>query len=129
LCENCGNYFRRKHTAAGTKYEKVVWICHTFNSHGKTACDAQQIPENILCAKTAEILGIPAFDESIFNARITEIRIASHNKIVFMFRDGLRVETQWQNPSRAKSWTEEMKQAARERQNKILAERKMHNEQ
>jgi DNA invertase Pin-like site-specific DNA recombinase len=124
VCESCGKRYRRKHTAAGTKYEKVVWICGTFNTQGKTVCDAQQIPEAILCAKTAEILGLPAFDEALFNAKIAEIRVPSHNKLIFVFCDGYRVEAEWKNPSRAQSWTLEMKQAARDRRNKIIQERK-----
>jgi DNA invertase Pin-like site-specific DNA recombinase len=123
LCEQCGRHYRRKHTAAGSKYEKVVWICHTFNTLGKAACSSQQIPECILYAKTAEILALPTFDERVFQAKVAEIRIPSPSKLVFVFHDGQRVEVTWQNPSRRESWTEAMKQAARERQNKILAER------
>jgi len=115
LCGKCGHHFRRKHTAAGTKYEKVVWICSTFNTFGKAVCDAQQIPESILCEKAASILGLSVFNESIFSEKISEICIPAHNTLVFVFRDGTCREMAWQNPSRRESWTAEMKQAARER--------------
>jgi DNA invertase Pin-like site-specific DNA recombinase len=124
VCEKCGIHYQRKHTAAGTKYDKVVWICRTFNTRGKSACDSQQIPEAILLAKTADILGIPAFDEQIFDSKIKEIRVPSHHKLIFVFRDGFRVEAEWQNPSRRHSWTEEMKQKAREQTAKRYKERK-----
>lgn len=42
--------------ASGTKYEKPVWICATFNMKGKDACASQQIPEAILLEKTREVL-------------------------------------------------------------------------
>jgi len=124
LCEKCGVHFRRKHTAAGTKYEKVVWICGTFNTLGRSACDAQQIPERILCEKAAEVLGLSAFDESVFNAKIKEIRIPSPGKLIFVSHDGRHVEVSWENLSRRASWTPEMKHAAREHQRRVLDERK-----
>ena len=124
VCDKCGHHYRRKHTAIGTRYEKIVWICSTFNTSGKFACNSQQIPESILQAKIAETLGLSAFDESVFAAQISEIRVPEHNKLVFVFRDGRRVEADWHNPSRRESWTQEMKQAARERQLKILEERR-----
>jgi len=128
ICERCNKHYHRKHSNAGTKYEKVVWICSTFNTLGKTVCDAQQIPENILLAKTAELLGIPAFDEAVFKAQIAEIWVPSHGKLIYVCRDGIRIEAEWQNPSRAQSWTPEMKEAARKRQRKFLEERKLQNE-
>jgi DNA invertase Pin-like site-specific DNA recombinase len=127
-CGTCGAAYKRKHTAVGTKYAKIVWICSTFNSLGRTACASQQIPEAILCAETAKILGLPEFDEALLRARVAEIRVPAHNRLVFVFRDGLRMETEWRNPSRRESWTEAMKQAARERQKKLIKERKTKHE-
>jgi len=118
ICGKCGQHYRRKHANAGTKYEKIVWICHTFNSLGKTACNSQQIPEDILKAKAAEVLGLPDFDEHIFMEKIAKIFVPSHNRLTFIFHSGERIETDWYNASRRNSWTDEMKQAARERQNK-----------
>ena len=131
-CGICGKNYRRKHTAVGTKYEKVVWICTTFNTLGKTACNSKQIPESILQAKAAEALGLTVFDETIFADKVAEIRVPSPDKLVFVFRDGRRAEVSWQNRSRRESWTEEMKQTARERefqrQQKIIEEKGGKNE-
>ena len=104
-CEKCGASYRRKHAAAGSKYEKIVWICSTFNSLGKGECDSQQIPEDILWEKVREIGGL---------ARVTEITVPSHNRLLFRLKDGTIVETEWRHRSRRESWTEEMKQQARE---------------
>ena len=37
------------------------------------------------------------------------------NKLVFVFRDGILAQRVWQDRSRVDSWTDEMKQAARDR--------------
>jgi DNA invertase Pin-like site-specific DNA recombinase len=119
-CGSCGAPYKWKTTAAGTKYAKPVWICDTFNTLGKAHCQSRQIPENILYAKTAVALGVNHFDETSLRAQIVEILVPSHNKLLFTFKDGRAVTVDWQNPSRCKSWTPEMKQAARERQNNRL---------
>jgi DNA invertase Pin-like site-specific DNA recombinase len=119
-CGNCGGAYRRKINAINTKYAKPVWICLTFNTLGREACRSQQIPENILFAKTAEVLGVNRFDETLLRAQIAEIRVPAHNKLLFMFKDGRAVTVDWQNPSRRESWTPEMKQISRERQNNRL---------
>jgi len=105
-CGICGAGYRRKHTAAGTKYEKIVWICSTFNTRGKTACPSQQIPEDILTAKVQEAGGFEG---------LAEIRVPGHNSLSFLYKDGTQVDLTWQTPSRRESWTPEMKQAAREK--------------
>jgi len=123
-CGSCGAAYKRKHTAIGTKYDKIVWICNTFSTLGKTVCGSQQIPEYILCAKTAEILGLPEFDETLMRERIEKIQIPEHNRLIYIFKDGRTVVADWQNPSRRESWTSAMKQAARERQKAVLEGRR-----
>ena len=106
-CGKCGANYRRKITAAGSKYEKPVWICGTFNTYGKAECDSQQIPEAILETKVAEAGGLE---------NIVEIQIPGKNRMIFMFRDGSNRDVEWENPSRRHSWTPEMKEKARQRQ-------------
>jgi len=115
-CGICGANYRRKITAAGSKYEKPVWICGTFNTYGKAECDSQQIPEAILEAKVSEALGHNVFDEVFLKYLIKEIRVPVHNRLVFVYHSGSEVEVDWENPSRSKSWTPEMREAARQRQ-------------
>ncbi|MCM1167975.1 MAG: recombinase family protein [Ruminococcus sp.] len=113
-CGICGKHYRRKITNAGGKYAKPVWICSTFNSLGKSACSAQQIPEAILIAKTSEMLKTTDWDRDTLIKSFSGILVPEHNRLVYMFKDGRRQEVEWQNPSRRESWTDEMKQAARE---------------
>ena len=63
----------------------------------------------------AEVLGVNTFDPDVFLGRITEVRVENGNRLVFLFADGKESVKRWQDRSRAESWTEEMKNAARER--------------
>ena len=99
VCANCGKHYRRKTTATG-----IVWICSTYNTHGKKACaDSKAIPENVLYELTADT---PIGD-------LTAIRAEKDNTLVFCFKNGSQTVKRWQDRSRAESWTEEMKEKAR----------------
>jgi DNA invertase Pin-like site-specific DNA recombinase len=104
-CGKCGASYRRKHAAAGSKYEKIVWICATFNTLGKSECDSQQIPEDILLEKVGEVGGLD---------KIKEIIVPGHNRLTFIMKDGSTIEAEWQHRSRSESWTDKMKKQAGE---------------
>lgn len=123
-CNLCGRPYRRKITAIGTKYAKPVWVCWTFFTLGKEYCASQRIPESILIVKTSEVLGYTDWDREILLQQISEIQVPGHNRLVYVFRDGHTQEITWQNPSRRESWTDEMKQKARERQLEIAERRR-----
>lgn len=123
-CGFCGGYFRRKIANAGSKYAKPVWICNTFNTYGKDVCSAQQIPENMLMEKTSKVLGTADWDRETLLSYISEIWVPEHNLLMYVFRDGHTEEVAWQNPSRRESWSEEMKQTARERQLRMIERRR-----
>ncbi|MDR1001963.1 MAG: recombinase family protein [Oscillospiraceae bacterium] len=105
-CGKCGANYKRKHTAAGMKYEKIVWICSTFDTLGKSECGSQQIPETILDGLVSELGGID---------KIYEITVPEANRLTFKLKDGSVAERTWQNPSRRDSWTPEMREAARQK--------------
>lgn len=115
-CGNCGKTFIRKTTRG-----KHSWVCSTFQKDGKAACPAKQIPEDTLKKATAEALGMDEFDENLFAEKISEIQIPAANQLAFIFTDGHVVSTKWLDRSRAESWTEEMREAARQ---KTMARRK-----
>lgn len=102
---------------------KFYWNCSTYLQEGKAACPAKQIPEDTLYAVSAEALGIPAFDADIFAERVAEIQVPDNNRLLFIFRDGSKVEKVWQDRSRRDSWDDAMRQAARERQIEIVKRR------
>ena len=105
-CGICGAAYNRKHAAAGSKYEKIVWICPAFNMEGKAVCDNQQIPEAILLAKTEEAGGFSG---------LKQIAAIGPGMLSFKYNGERQVDLTWQNPSRSQSWTPEMKEAARQR--------------
>jgi site-specific DNA recombinase len=109
-CENCGKKYKRK-----AKGGKSVWQCSTYLEQGKAACHAKQIPETILYDLATEILGLTRFDAGIFKEEITKILVPEFNKLVFVFCNAHIVEKVWQDRSRSESWTDEMRQAAREK--------------
>lgn len=123
-CMMCGKNFYHKIVHTNQKYEKAVWRCTTFSTRGRDVCPAQQIPEDILIAKTSEVLGITDFDRETLMTNIKEIRVPRHNLLVYVFHDGHVEEITWQHKSRKESWTEEMKQKAREKSLALAAERK-----
>lgn len=114
VCGGCGKHYRRKITKTGP-----VWICSTFNTMGKAYCPSKQIPENSLISITEEVLGST---DTLYD-KITAIRAEKDNTLVFCFKDGSETVKRWQDRSRAESWTEEMKEAARQK----ALERSKHN--
>ena len=118
-CGICGKNYRRKISASSTKYEKPIWICATFNSYGKKYCPSSRIPEETLEKLSAEVLKIPKFDEKIFSDKVSKIVVPSKGKLKFILNDGNEVLKTWEYPSRRDSWTEEMKQMAKVRQERM----------
>ncbi len=123
-CMLCGKSYCRRTANSGGVYQKPAWRCSTCNLYGREACPAQQIPENILVQKTMEVLGIDSLDRETLLNRIAEIQVPGPNRLVYVFTDGPTQEVTWQHPSRRGSWTEEMKQKARERQLQIIERRR-----
>ena len=110
VCDGCGKNYRRKVTKTG-----AVWVCGTFNSQGKAACASKQIPEETLQAVTAEVLGHTDFSESLLRRLIKSIVVCNGNVLIFRFFDGTETTRKWQDRSRSQSWTDEMKDAARQK--------------
>ena len=107
VCSSCGKHYRRKVTKTGP-----VWICTTFNTMGKAYCPSKQIPEITLISVAEEVVG----SMDAFPGDITEIRVENGNQLVFLYSDGKERVKRWQDRSRAVSWTEEKKSAARRKE-------------
>ncbi|MBR2578720.1 MAG: hypothetical protein IKE41_01100, partial [Clostridia bacterium] len=99
-----------------TKYEKPVWMCGTLNDYGKKYCPSSRVPEEMLEKLSAEVLNISKFDEKVFSEKIKQITVPEKGKLEFIFNDGHAALRTWDYPSRSESWTEEMRQTAREHQ-------------
>jgi hypothetical protein len=70
---------------------------------GKSECDSQQIPEDILIEKINEVGGLD---------KIKEIIVPDRFRLTFIMKDGSTVEAEWRHRSRRESWTNEMKRQA-----------------
>lgn len=110
-CANCGKHYKRI-----TNNGKHSWNCATFQTEGKAACPAKQIPEEELYRVTAEVLGVAGTNVDAFFSRISAIRAENDHTLVFRLVDGAQTVKQWQSRSRRSSWTPEMKEAARQRE-------------
>ena len=100
-CALCGKHYRRKVTATGP-----VWICSTYNTLGKAACPSKAIPESTLMEIAAQVST---------TGEITAVTAHNNNTLEFTLSDGTVTVKQWQDRSRATSWTPEMRAAAREK--------------
>ena len=99
-CAVCGKKFRRK-----KRKNDAVWICDNKNMHGKSACGSKQIPEAVLAGLA----------ESCLPKTIASIVAGNGNNVRLVFSDGTELHTVWKDRSRSESWTDEMKQKAREK--------------
>lgn len=123
ICGDCGCTFLRKYTNAKVS-DRPVWICQKSLRYGKTACSSQRIPETILTEKTCEVLGMSEISREVVAEKIHRILVPEHNRLIYELRDGSSVEVAWEHKSRKYSWTDEMRQVARERAIKQRRRRK-----
>ena len=63
----------------------------------------------------AEVLGADTFDAGALHGKITAVRVAEGNTLVFCFKDGTESVKRWADRSRAESWTSEMRDTARKK--------------
>lgn len=115
VCGNCGKHYQRK-TIKGRAY----WQCSTYMTNGKAICPAKQIPEEMLLRTTVEALRVENFDEQAFNRLVDHIEVPAPNQVRFVFTDGHACDCEWKDRSRSESWTEAMKQMAREKSLQFL---------
>ena len=115
-CEHCGRHFVRKMNPS-SRVRFPVWKCNNAILFGEGVCTAKQIRESVLIDKTREALGIRKDKEltrELIDQHLTSIESAADCRLRFFFTDGSVKELPWENPSRSKSWTPEMKQKARQ---------------
>lgn len=109
ICGNCGQPYKRR-----TLADKITWQCGTYMTKGKSVCPAKQIPEETLTALAAKAMGIPSFDKAAFAAQIERVTVTGPNEVTFEFHNGEKAIETWRDPSRAESWTPEMKEQAKQ---------------
>ena len=114
-CENCGKNYRRV-----VWKNKVYWNCPTYINEGKDACPSKKIPQDILEALCAEVLGLDTFDPTIFLSKVKHMTIPHNGCIRFFLKDGTTLDKLWSSKSRSESWTPKMKEDARTKTQKRI---------
>ena len=114
-CGKCGKNYRHRIYAHGTKYQRSIWICTTFDIYGKEVCSSQRISEEVLIDKTREVLGVDEITETVLRENLDYILVPEKHTLVYVFKDGTEKRVEWQFRSRRESWTPEMKEDARQR--------------
>ena len=113
-CGICGaTYIRVKSCSKNTS--TYIWVCHTYRSRGKYACQSRSIPDKILTEKTMELLGLSEITKEVLTEKLWGILIPEYEHLVYDLRDGSSADVYWNRPSKQSVWTEERRQAARER--------------
>ena len=118
-CGLCGKHFIRKFGNSGAKYKAPIWICQTHLKARKEGCPSRRISEKVLFPLLAAIL-LPEQEYTLSRegallaetGRIDEITVYPDGRLIVK-ADGEEHTLHWENPSRAQSWTPEMREKAR----------------
>lgn len=108
-CGNCGKTYRNK-----IRNKKEVWVCEKYLSEGRASCPSKQIPHKKLMECICKVINREIETEEVVNY-VANIRILENNQVEVETIRGRKQIVSWENDSRAKSWTEEMKARAREK--------------
>ncbi len=117
-CGDCGSTYVRKNAPTSQKRRFPVWMCCTFDELGKGYCSSQRIREDILIEKTRAVLDLQEEQEltdELIAKQIKRIEVPEHNLLRYYLKDGCIETVKWENPSRSKSWTPEMRERARQK--------------
>ena len=123
-CGNCGKSFmhniRKNRAQFTTTYTDedgmyTTWVCGSRKQKQKgEPCMAKEIPDKILKACCAEVLGLNEFDDEIFAERVERIDVPDGGTLVFHFYDGTEVTKEWKSTAKQDCWTDEYKDRQRE---------------
>ena len=110
-CGLCGKHFIRRFGNTKAKYKLPLWACQTYLKRTKAVCPSRRISEKVLFPILAGIFGVS--DEEVLDEchRVDEIIVYPDGRLIVTV-DGETYERQWENPSRALSWTDEMRAEA-----------------
>lgn len=110
ICGNCGKNFKRRSSRGN-----IYWNCSTYLKFGKGMCYAKQIPEEVICSKSCEVLGLDAFEATKFMSRVEAINIPKSGELSFVLTNGNVIQTTWRNKSHSEVWSQDARRSARER--------------
>lgn len=105
-CGRCGaNYRCQTHKRVdGTVVRS--WYCSSPTAVG---CSKVGIREDTLRSLIADVMGLPEFDEELFNQQLAYATVPADNEIIFHFRDGHEVSRAFVQKRQMPRHTEERK--------------------
>lgn len=89
-CEHCGCNFRKSTSPGADGTKLVYWRCAD-----KNGCVVKGLREDWLKELTAEVLGLEAFDGTVFLDRIDHIDVKDGKTLTFLFKDGHTEVREW----------------------------------
>jgi len=94
-CGNCGRVFW--HSTGGRGINKYYqWKCSGYDKRSGLGCMARGIPEPVLMAVTAEVLGLDEYDGDVFGEKVERIIAHDDRMLTYLFKDGSKVDKAWQ---------------------------------
>lgn len=107
ICGQCGTTYKR-----GKCHQNFIWNCSSYIFHGKSTCPGLQIREEVLLRAIADTFGHADFDPDFFLTNIDTIRVGKNHELIIHLKDGTAQRAIWHTPSRANSWSPEMRALA-----------------
>lgn len=103
-CAVCGNNLNHKtqHSPTAPDGKAHYWRCPR-----PTECGVRRIRDDRLREVSAEVLGLPAFDEAAFLEQVDRIEVDAGTVVTFILKDGSRVERKWDTRRPPSKWSEE----------------------
>ena len=107
-CGHCSKSLLRK-----VSDWRTFWICATYMKKGKNGCPAKRIDDEDLMTLLEEIQNSTRYD---IEEDIKKIIINPDHTLEIIFNDGFIITRTWEERSRSKSWTPEMREMVRQRE-------------
>ena len=90
-CADCGaKYSRRQRNG----YH--IWKCRTKLAGGRTACNAQNLPEEALYDLTRKVLNVDDLTDNVFQENIDRILVSSPLTLTFVMKEGKTITETWE---------------------------------
>lgn len=99
------------HNKRNDRGQQEFWNCGTNkDSRKRKRCTIGGcIPQRVLEAECAAVLGMESFDENAFLEQVDHIDVPEKKTMIFYLKDGTTVERHWISTAKRDIWTPERK--------------------
>lgn len=92
LCGDCEGWYGPKTWHSGTRYEKVVFQCNHKYKNG-TVCRSPNLTEQEIKKLFVDAMRLTEWDSEVWSRDVENVTAFRNEKIVFLLKNGLRIET------------------------------------